>query len=250
MLVVALVAALLVGCRRPSPRRELLPFSPTAERVREETRQPGVFYTTYVLQLAPEEHGLVAELWQHVHEGAPEGVSLELRRQNNLRVGLLKEQSGAAAKAVLERMRTRRIQAVPTFSPPGKVYYYDCGRLPQPATVFYWPRGDAVTGRSYPTVALFLAVGAAPAGKGAAAFTIAPALSFEAGSPQPIRSLGTVVHCPLGCSVVVGAVDPQREERRGFSKLGDFFQAKADVAEEREQVLILTADAVVLEQDR
>lgn len=249
-LAVALAGVFLMGCRRPPARGQLLPFLPTVERIREQVRQPGVFYTVYVLHLAPMEHGLVDELWQYLDEEVPEGASAELRRQNNLRVGLLKERRRAAAEGVLKRIHSHRLQDFPTFSPAGRTYYYDCGRPRQTAAVFYWTDEDSVTADGYVGVSLWLGVEAAPVSKGVATFIITPALGFGERDRQPIHPLATVVRCPVGCSVVVGAVDPQPGSGRAFLDLGNFFQATVEAAEAREQVLILTVDAVVPDEKR
>ena len=231
-------AVLLWGCQRPQPRAEGLPFQPTADRVRE-GRQPGIFYTVYLLQLAHEEHGLVEELWQYVDEDAPQGASRQLRRRNNLRVGLLQDRFRTQAEAVLERMRTEQISPVPTFGPAGKLQFFACGGSRKSVSVFLWTAEDEVLARSFSHLSLAVEVEAAPAHEKLVELVVTPALLLETTRRQPIRALRTVVRCPAGGSLVVGAVDPRGEG------LGKFFQTSENIPDDREQLLVITVDAVL-----
>ncbi len=230
-------ALLLWGCQRPGPQTEGLPFQPTVDRVRE-GKQPGIFYTAYLLQLAHEEHGLVEELWQYLDEDAPQGASRQLRRENNLRIGLLQDRLRAEAEAVLQRMRTEQISAIPIFGPAGKVQFFTCGGPRKSVSLFLWTAEDEVLARSFAQLSLAVEVEAAPVHEKLVELVVTPALLLGLTGRQPIRALRTVVRCPVGGSLVVGAVDPRGEG------LGKFFQTTANRPDDRELLLIITLDAV------
>ena len=238
------VSVLLLGsCRRSAPRQERLPFSPTTERAQEEGPS-GVLYTVHALQLAHEQHGLVEELWQYVNEDAPRGPSRELRRSNNLRIGLLDDRFRASAADVLERMHTRRLAPIPTFCPAGKVQFFTCGRRRKPVSLFLWTAEDQVLGRSFPQLSLAVDVAVIPVHKGLAELIVTPSLVLEAKKRQRVEVLKTVTRCPIGSSLVVGAVDPEQPG------LGKFFQNTANNTDDREELLIITLDAVRVEVSR
>ena len=230
-------AALLWGCWPTQTRMAPTPFLPTVERAAE-AGQPGVLYTLYVLQLAHPEHSVVEELWKYVDERAPQGASAELRRQNNLRVGLLKDQFRPAAEGVLERIHSRRLSPIPTLCPVGMVQFFACGQARQDVTLFLWNASDEVWGRSFAHVSLAMEVEATPVRENLAELVVTPALVTEPMERQPLRALETVVRAPVGASVVVGAVDPRGDA------LGRLFQASVNSPDDREQLLILTVDAV------
>jgi hypothetical protein len=204
----------------------------------EEVGQAGVLYTVYVLQLAHPEHSLVEELWTYVDERAPQGASAELRRQNNLRLGLLKQQFRPAAEGVLERLRSRQVSPIPTLCPVGVVQFFACGRARQDVTLFLWTAPDEVWARSFAQVSLTMEVEATPVRQNLAELVVTPALGLEPMHREPLEMLQTVVRAPVGASLVVGAVDPRGEA------LGKLFQATVNSPDDREQVLIITVDAV------
>ena len=237
------VLLLAGGCGRLAPRTQPIPFLPTAERLRE-TTQPGVFYTLHVLLVAPEEHGLVEELWQYVDEDAPQGASRRLRRKNNLRVGLLKERFRAAAGAVVDRLYTRRLSPVPTFGPAGKVQSFPCGGLREGVSLFLWTSEEELLGRTFPKLSLAMEVAAVPVSERVAELIVTPTLVLGPGNRQRLAPLRTVIRSPVGSSVIIGAVDPRE------AMLGQFFQATANSPDDREQLLIITVDAVRPEEGR
>ena len=237
--------ALSWGCQ-PMVSRGPLPFVPVVERPAG-TDQPGVLYTVYTLQSAHAEHGVVEDLWKYVDERAPQGASVELRRQNNLRVGLLKDQFRSAAEATLERIHTGRLSPLPTFCPVGKVQFFACGAPHQDVALFLWTREDEVWGRSFPQLSLALEVGATPLSENLAELVVTPALLTEPLQRQRFGALETVVRAPLGASLVVGAVDPRGVgTQEGGEALGRLFQASVNSPDDREQLLIITVDAVRL----
>ena len=238
VLCVAVSALLLGSCRRSAPRQERLPFSPTTERAQEEG-PPGVLYTVHALRLAHEEHGLVEELWQYVNEDTHQGASPELRRRNNL-----DDRFRASAADVLERMHTRQLVPIPTFCPAGKVQFFTCGRRRKPVSLFLWTAEDQVLGRSFAQLSLAVDVAVIPVHEGLAELIVTPALVLESSNRQRVEVLKTVTRCPVGSSLVVGAVDPEQPG------LGKFFQNTANNTDDREQLLIITLDAVRAEVSR
>jgi len=243
VLCVVFAVLLLGGCRRSAPPQRPLPFVATTERAQEEG-PPGVLYTVHVLQLAHEEHGLVEELWQYVNEDAPRGASPELRRRNNLRIGLLDDRFRASAADVLERMHTRQLAPIPTFCPAGKVQFFTCGRRRKQVSLFLWTAEDQVLGRSFPQLSLAVDIAVVPVHKGLAELIVTPAIVVEPKDRQRIQVLKTVTRCPVGSSLVVGGVDPQQPG------LGKFFQSTVNNTDDREQLLIITLDAVRPEVSR
>jgi hypothetical protein len=203
-----------------------------------ESGQPGVLYTVYTLQLAHQEHGVVEDLWKYVDEHAPQGASAELRRRNNLRVGLLKDQFRPAAEATLERIHTGRLSPIPTFCPVGRVQFFACGATHQDVALFLWSAEDEVWGKSFTGLSLAMEVAATPVRENLAELVVTPALVAEPGERRRFPALQTVVRAPVGASLVVGAVDP------GGEALGRLFQASVNSPDDREQLLILTVDGV------
>jgi hypothetical protein len=216
-----------------------LPFLPTVERPAE-TGLPGVLYTVYTLQLAHSEHGVVEDLWKYVDEHAPQGASVELRRQNNLRIGLLKDQFRAAAETTVARVRTGRLSPIPTFCPVGRVQFFACGATHQDVALFLWSAENEVWGRSFPQLSLAMEVAATPERENLTELVVTPTLVAEPSERRRFEALQTVVRAPVGASLVVGAVDP------GGEALGRLFQASVNSPDDREQLLILTVDAVRL----
>jgi len=230
-----LLAALTWGCQ---PTEVLpVPFLPTVERAAA-TTEPSVLYTVYVLQLAHAEHGVVEDLWTYVDERAPQGASAELRRQNNLRVGLLKDQFRAAAEATIGRIRSRRVSPIPTLCPVGRVQFFACGAVRRDVTLFLWTAADEVWGRSFAQLSLAMEVAATPVRENLAELVVTPALVTDPMERQSFGALETVVRAPVGASLVVGAVDPRGEA------LGRLFQASVNSPDDQEQLLIITVDAV------
>jgi hypothetical protein len=242
LVTVGLWATLAWGCQPTSTPLGHLPLLPTVERPAE-TGQPGVLYTVYTLQLAHTEHGVVEDLWKYVDEHAPQGASVELRRWNNLRIGLIKDQFRAAAEATVARVHTGRLSPIPTFCPVGRVQFFACGAAHQDVALFLWSVENEVWeawGRSFVQLSLAMEVAATPVRENLAELVVTPTLVAEPGERHRFQPLQTVVRAPVGASLVVGPVDP------GGEALGRLFQASVNGPDDREQLLIITVDAVRL----